>query len=391
MHPILTIIRKELTDSLRDRKTLISAVILPALAVPLLLLGITKFQKSLSEKESSRELKVAVFNMPPELEADWTARHIRLIKNLPLAVAKDSVEKETYDAALDFDPAFRASIDSLQAGAVSLYYKSTQDIVEKRISERLDAYKDGAMQERFRRLGLSQELLEPVALKKVDLASTKEQLGVMLGGFIPYFFILFCFLGCLYPAIDLTTGEKEKGTLETLLTVPVPRLQLLIGKTLTIALIGVCAAVMTVCGMLAAIRLSNEVPPEILRVIQDILSLRFIVMLFAMLIPLSLFFAGILSAISIRASTFKEAQSYATPLTFVVIVPAMIALMPGVKLTWATAPVPILNIALATKEIIAGTINTGMYAVIVASLVGFAFLALLVSVRQFSEEKNILK
>lgn len=391
MNTILTIIRKELTDSLRDRKTLISAVILPAVAIPLLLLGVTKFQKNLSAKESSRELKVAVFNMPADMEPAWTGQRIRLIRNVSLAAAKDSVEKEVYDAALDFDPGFSASIDSLKQGGLSLYYKSTQTIVEKRIDERLDQYKTGALEARFRRLGLSQDLLQPVALKKVDLASTKEQLGLLLGGIIPYFFILFCFFGCLYPSIDLTTGEKEKGTLETLLTVPAPRLQILIGKMLTVSIIGVCAAVMTICGMLVAIRLSNEVPPEILKVIQDILSLRFIVMLFAMLIPLSLFFAGILTAVAIRASTFKEAQSYTTPLTFVVIVPAVLAMTPGMKLSWATAPVPILNIALATKEIIAGTINMGMYAVIVASLVGFAFLALLISVRQFSQEKNILK
>jgi sodium transport system permease protein len=391
MNTILTIIRKELTDSLRDRKTLISAVILPALAVPLIILGVTKLQKRLTEKERGRELKIAMFNAPAAVEQAFADPKIRLIKNSSPAAARDSVSKEKYDAVLEFDPNFLSAVDSLQPGKLNLYYKSTSEMVEKRVTEKLEQYKAGVMSARFQRLGLSPDMLNPVAVNKVDMASAKEQIGVLLGGFIPYFFILFCFLGCVYPAIDLTTGEKEKGTLETLLTVPASRLHILIGKMITIAIIGVCAALMTIGGMFMAIRLSSEIPTEILQTVNDVLSLRFIVMLFAMLIPLSLFFAGLLTAIAIRASTFKEAQSYVTPLTFVVIIPAMIALMPGMKLSWQTAWIPILNIALATKEIIAGTINNLQYGVIVASLVGFAFGALLLSIRQFSSEKNILK
>jgi sodium transport system permease protein len=225
----------------------------------------------------------------------------------------------------------------------------------------------------------------------MDVASTKEQIGVLVGGFIPYIFIIFCFIGCLYPTLDIITGEKEKGTIETLLTAPAARHHILLGKVLAIALIGVCAALMTIGGMYATLRIAADMPAEILQTVTGILSAKFIMMLFAMLIPLSLFFAGLLSSIAVRAASFKEAQSYVTPLMFVVIVPAMIALMPGVKLTWATAFIPILNIALATKEIIAGTINGGMYAATVLSLVAFAAATLAISGRAFSREANILK
>lgn len=391
MNTILTILRKELMDTLRDRKTLISAVALPALAMPLLLLGISRLQKSLTDKELTKELKVAVFNAPPEMSQVLQDPKIRIISTGTLQAAKDSVAAERYDAALDFSPGFSAAVDSLQAGQLSLYYKSTNILVERRVTGKLDQYKAAVMSDRFKRLNLSEDLLEPVRITNIDMASKKEQIGVLLGGILPYIFIIFCFFGCMYPAIDLTTGEKEKGTLETLLTVPASRFQILIGKMLAIATVGVCAAFMTIGGMFVAVRLSSEIPPEILKTITDILSVRFVIMLFAMLIPLSLFFAGLLSAISIRASSFKEAQSYVTPLTFVVIVPAMIALMPGVKLSWENVWVPILNIALATKEIIAGTISTAHYAAIVLSLVAFAIITLAISIRQFSKEGNILK
>lgn len=391
MTTILTIIRKELLDTLRDKKTLISAIILPALAMPLLVLGITTLQKKLINKEKNKTLKVALINAPQQVQNLFTDPKITLISNADLNAAKDSVAKENYDAVLAFAAVTQNQNDSLGQASLDFYFKSTNEMVERRVNEKLEKYKASLLEERFQKLHLSKELLTPLKVNDQDMASTKEQIGVLVGGLIPYFFLLFCFIGCMYPAIDLLTGEKERGTIETLLTVPAGRLQILIGKMITIALIGVVAAGMTIGGMFVAVRLSSDIPAEILKTITDLLSLKFIIMLFAMLVPLSLFFAGILSAVAIRASTFKEAQSYVTPMTFVVLIPAMIALMPGVKLSWETTWIPILNIALATKEIVAGTINPLQYAVIVLSLILFAFLALMLSVRQFSKEGNILK
>lgn len=391
MKTILTVIRKELLSTLRDRRTLISAILIPALAMPLLILGITKLQMAMNEKEDAKPLKIALFNAPSALESAFDASKITVVKSASLAVAKDSVKAEDFDAALDFSPRFSSDVDSLRTGAVQFYYKSTNGAVEERVTKVLDAYKADIVSSRFQQMELDSTLLNPVAVTPVDVASTQEQIGTAIGGFIPYIFILFCFIGCLYPTLDIITGEKEKGTIETLLTAPASRMHILLGKMLAIALIGTCAALMTIAGMYATLRIAADIPVEILATVTGILNAKFIVMLFAMLIPLSLFFAGLLSSIAVRAASFKEAQSYVTPLMFVVIVPAMIALMPGVKLTWGTSLIPILNIALATKEIIAGTINGGMYAVTVLSLVVLAAASLLVSSRAFGREGNILK
>ena len=223
------------------------------------------------------------------------------------------------------------------------------------------------------------------SLQEINIASAKEQLGDIVGGFIPYIFILFCFMGCMYPALDLITGEKERGTIETLLTVPASRFKILMGKTFTIALVGIVAALMTIGGLVVGINFIDDIPNEFLSSISDLISLKFIVMLLAMLLPLSLFFAGVLSAVVVRASSFKEAQSYVTPMSFLVIIPAMIALMPGMELSWSTALIPILNVALATKEIVGGTMNMFMYSGIVFSLILFAVGAVYLSFREFSK------
>jgi len=391
MKTIFTVIKKELTDTLRDKKTLFSAILLPALAMPLILLGVTKLQQNLLDKEQNKQLKVALIGAPQNMVSQFKDTTFILVNDIALAGVKDSINNGSLDAALEFKPDFQEKVSSLQSGGLNLYYKSTNLLVEKRIREKLDSYKSIVMNNRIKQLELSSEALEPLSISKIDIASSKEQIGKMIGGFIPYLFIIFCFMGCMYPALDLITGEKERGTIETLLTVPASRFKILLGKTITIALIGISAALMTIGGMFVGLKFIDNIPPNFLNAINDILGLKFILMLFAMLIPLSVFFAGFLSAIVVRASSFKEAQSYATPLSFLVIIPAMIALMPGVELTWQTVWIPILNIALATKEIIAGTIQPAHYIVVVGSLIVLAILAVYFSLKQFSKETMVLK
>jgi sodium transport system permease protein len=148
---------------------------------------------------------------------------------------------------------------------------------------------------------------------------------------------------------------------------------------------------MTLAGLVVGVNCIQDIPQEFLSSISDLISLKFVLMLLAMLLPLSLFFAGILSAVVVRASSFKEAQSYVTPMSFLVIIPAMIALMPGMDLSWSTAWVPILNVALATKEIVGGTIDLSMYTAIVVSLILFAVASVFLSFSEFSKEGNVLK
>ena len=204
-------------------------------------------------------------------------------------------------------------------------------------------------------------------------------------------FIMFCFMGCMYPALDLITGEKERGTIETLLTVPASRFSILLGKVLTISIVGLAATVMSIVGMYFGVLFLPDLPEEISGVINSIISPKFVTMLLAMLLPLCVFFAGLITTMVVKAKSFKEAQSIVSPFTVLIILPAALALLPGIELTWGTAMVPILNIALATKEIIAETINMGHFALIVASLIILAIIGVFISYSQFSKEGMVLK
>jgi sodium transport system permease protein len=391
MNPILTVFKKELKVTLRDRKALVSSIVIPTVFMPLIILGFTKLQQHLNKGQDNRQLKIALVNAPSAIDTLFKDSKITVFKQANAAIAADSVKAERYNAALVFDEQIATKSDSAGTGTVLIYYKSTDLGLKNRIMPKLERYKAALVSARLKKLHLSDNLLSPIVLHEKDLASKKELISILVGGLLPYIFIVFCFLGCMYPTLDLITGEKEKGTIETLLTAPVPRFDILAGKILAIATVGLCAAFMTISGMFLAFRFMDGIPKELLTPINDILTPRFVVMLFGMLIPLNLFFGGILSAISIRAGSFKEAQSYVTPMAFVVMIPAMIAILPGVQLSWQTAWIPILNIALATKEIVSGKISMIQYIAIVTSLIAFALIALRFSVRQFSKEGNILK
>ena len=391
MNTIFTVLAKELKVTLRDKRTLISAIILPSLVIPLLMFGVTKLQKSLIDKASDKQLKIAMIGTPPLFSTTFNDPKFKLVLNVDVEKGRQAIQADSLDAVVEFPADFSEKIKNMQSGTVNLYYKSTNMMLYNRISEKIDSVKVGILKERVKQLNISEEAFLPIAIAKVDIASPKEQIGKMVGGFLPYIFIIFCFMGCMYPAIELITGEKEKGTMETLLTVPASRFKILIGKILAISIVGLSAALMTIIGMVVALKLLPDIPTAFLNILNDMVTPRFVIMLFAMLFPLSIFFAGFLSALVIRAKTFKEAQSLVTPMTFVIIIPALIATLPGVELGWQTSLIPVLNIALATKEIIAGTINMLQYAAVVISLVVLALLAAYVSYKQFSRETMVLQ
>jgi sodium transport system permease protein len=279
----------------------------------------------------------------------------------------------------------------MQTGHLQLYFQSTKEGVESRLSSLLDQYGAGLREERLAQLNISREVIEPVEVEKVDMATLQEKIGKYAGGFIPYIFIIFCFTGAMYPAIDLFTGEKERGTIETILTSPVRRLHILTGKMSVVVLTGIVSALLALVGLFAGLNFADTLPAQITEVTGDILQPQFLLLLLTMLIPLTIFFAGILVPISIYAKSFKEAQSIITPINILVILPGVVGILPGVELTLQTALIPVVNIALATKDIVAGTIDYGLLTAVYASLILFAVVSVAFSVRYFGKETNILR
>ncbi len=391
---VITIIKKEILDILRDKRTIITMVLVPVLVFPVIFIATSRLQSSVMEKEQERIVKIGVVNQDNNnrLENFLAAQEkIEIIRMEDENSLQELVRSDSILYGLYIPKGFSESMESFDQLTLNLYYSGTRITGKDRIDNLLNEFEGQIVNERLQEHQLTESFIEPFHTESVNVATGQEMIGKFAGGFLPYLFIIFCFTGAMYPAIDLFTGEKERRTLETLLTAPVSRLEILIGKMTVIALTGLISAVLALGGLFVGLQIAAGLPDAIMTVVMGILTFSFIAYLLLMLIPLSIFFAGMLIPLSIYAKTFKEAQSIVTPLTFVVIIPAALGLIPGIEYNVITSLIPILNITLATKEIIAGTIYIPHYLLTVVSLIGLAGISVVFCANWFGKESNILR
>jgi sodium transport system permease protein len=391
---ILIIVKKEILDTLRDRRTIITMILLPLLVFPIVFNITSRVQMSVMEKEHSRVMKVGYVNEDSEELIENYLRsqeQMELIKISDPSELLDLVRNDSILYGLHIPEGFAQSLINHEQKSLSLYFSGARLSGKDRIDNLLNQFENQIVSERLQAYQLNESFIKPFRTDSVNVATGQEMIGKLAGGFLPYLFIIFCFMGAMYPAIDLFTGEKERRTLETLLTAPVSRIEILAGKMVVIALTGLVSASLALVGLFVGLQMSVALPDMIMNVVMSILSFTFIAYLMLMLIPLSIFFAGMLIPLTIFAKSFKEAQSIVTPLTFIVIIPAAIGMMPGIEYNAITALIPIINITLATKEIIAGTIYLPHYLITVASLIGLATLSVIFCANWFGKESNILR
>lgn len=396
MKMIMTIFRKELLDSLRDRRTLVTMVVVPLLPFPLLIGISSRVTMSQIKKAQEKVLRVGVLatQTPLNFRSMLAGREdIRIIDLPTLDEGTALVQSDSLDAFIAFDPAFERVVTELRSGGVTHVFKAAErrEIETDRVRKIIDAYAATLREARFKRMNLDASIINTLNVNEQNLASPKERIAEVIGGFLPYLFIIFCYLGAIYPAIDLAAGEKERGTLETLLTAPVGRMQILLGKFGVVTLTGILSAGVSIFGLYIGIQQVREIPPELFQTIMSILELKSIVLLISLLIPLTVFFAAGLLSLSIYARSFKEAQSLISPLMIVVIVPAFLGLLPGMTLTEVTALIPILNISLATKGIIAETASPWLIAEVFVSMIALAALSLYLCSKIFGRESIVFR
>lgn len=374
---ILTIYLKDMKEVLRDRKTLIFMLLLPTLVVPVLMNVMIGFISRAEKKARTETLSFAIFGAEflPELADAFTEEKGFEKVNIPAPEAIESaISENQIKFGLVIPQAVREQFESGEQVAVQLYYNnaSVASRVKDRAGKVIQEVSKRWRSNRLAALGLDtaekrENLLSPITIEEHGTANMREVLGERLGGMLPYLFIIFCFMGAMYPAIDIGAGEKERGTLETLLLAPIRRNRVVLGKFLVIFTTGLTAALLslTSIGLMLAVK-GQEVTGPLGEVIESI-SVVDLVLIGAMLIPTAAIFASLLLSISIYAKSFKEASSYCGPLNFLVIIPALVGLLPWVELDWIRAMVPITNISLAIKELVKGTMNYHMLVAILGS------------------------
>ena len=396
MSIIVSIFKKELIDVLRDRRTLMFMVVIPILITPLLVIGSIKFQEYQNKKSEEKILKIAYINesednLIKQLLSDQKA--VNIIEGVQLDSIESYIKSDSLQGGLYLGKGFLKKIKTNSSGDVKIYYKSS-DLMsksKKRMQAALDIYKEKIIAERLKQLNVDGQILEPITITNIDMATAKETLGKAIGGFIPYVLVMFIFLGAMYPAIDLGAGEKERGSLETLLSSPATKFEITMGKLLVVSLTGIVSGLVSVLGISSSLFFIDKIPAQMQETILELINPFMISSIIILMIPIAIFFASMLLSISFYARSFKEAQSLMGPLNMVIIVPLFLSLGPGMEMDHATALMPLINVGLLTKEILAGSVELIYFIETLFSLLFCAAIGIWFSVFWFKKENTIFR
>ena len=394
---------KELTELMRDRKTLIFVILLPIFIFPVIFGVMGLVLSSTTAKAMQEQHKYVIVNgeqAPEFAEALFYHKNFKRVESA-LTAPEDliaAIRAGEFAVAVVIPEDFQAKQNAVEQSQWQLIYNQSSqlDFMSRYFNELLENYTGQLQRQSLSALGVDPvkltAILKPVSVQKVDTADKRENIGEKFGALIAYILIPLCLLGASYPAIDMGAGEKERGTLETLLICPVSRSAIVLGKFLTVLTTGLAGALITVAsfGIWGAI-IGSFAGFAVVQEAMGAIATVELLLIFLMIVPTSAIFASLLLAISIYAKTFKEAQNYMSPLSILMFVPLAAAMMPGVELTTKTAMIPVMNVALAIKELIKGTADGSMIALIFGATVALAAALIAFCVHWFQQEKVLFR
>ncbi|MCH5264451.1 MAG: ABC transporter permease [Lachnospiraceae bacterium] len=374
---LIHILKKELRELFRDRKSLGMMLIIPVL-IPFLVLGMSAMFDMQIEKSTADYSKIGfAYEMDKEEMALAEQMNIEAVTGGEEELKKKCEEGELYCYVTSEGTAYTIHHDGSEDAAYAVLM----------LNEYFNAYK-----EQLQRKYLQERKVEPSAV--LDVLSVQEELlgedNFFVTDYVQNYAFLFIIMAIVvsatYPATDTTAGEKERGTLETLLSFPIRSRDIIVGKFLCVAMssaiTGLISLLLTVISLMAA---------EKMFAVYEGMHLLYsgVTILFAILVILafSLFISGLCIAVASTKSSFKEAQSALTPFTFIAFFPGMVAFMAGLEGSPLTALVPFMNYTLIFTDIVSGKIDWLNIVLMFGSTIVYISVALAFIIRQYTSEK----
>jgi len=354
----MIIFRKEFLETLRDKRTLLSMILIPVVLYPALILIVLQVASVQQvELEGTTGNVVIVGEAPPEelVDALKKTRNTTL-SSLPLEKARNALLQGEVQAVVIPAEEFSKTLEEQRTATISVEFDESSELsslFSRRVLKQLEGYSDQILEERLASLSLERETIVPLAFEVKNSAPPARMGGYILGQILPLLLLITVVIGAFYPAVDLTAGEKERGTLQTLLSAPVHATDIVTGKFLAVCAITLLAGFANIGSVVlffghSMLLGSMDLPPEF----QLDLSMTTWALLLMTVVVMGLFFSAVLMAVAVLARSFKEAQTFLTPVYFACLIPAMIAQLPGIELTLATAWIPGMNVTLLMRNLL---------------------------------------
>ena len=341
---IWAVFRKEFRENLRDRRTLLSALVFGPVLGPMLVAGVVQFSISHAEEQSEENITIAVMHAEraPNLLAYLNARGVDSKEvDLDEAGARQAVATQTHKVILDITEDFGKRLQEGQPAPVILYSDRSRGFDRQsvdRVRMLISQYGLEIAQLRYLARGIDPISVLPLSVQEVDV-STPSSRSVLVLNMMTYLVILSMLFGGLYLAIDATAGERERGSLEMLLTSPVPREYLVYGKIFAAAAYMAISLMLTVAVFSVSM---SFVGLEQLGITAN-LGPRAAAKLIACCAPLIVFGASYLSIISGFAKSYREAQTYLGLIITIPTMPLMFAGLMGLQAKAGLMFVPFLS------------------------------------------------
>ncbi len=401
--------RKELLTSFRDRQTAIYAVVLPICLYPVLFWLMIQGALLVQGRREHTSVTVGVVTAPNVAVPEGL---IEALQNRPDEGAAESSDAPTLrrveaeilgeahgeEAVVEWwNSPTESDRDALlylggedpggEAKAL-LCFDSTQSrstLAQRRVTGRVETFAGDLRGQAAWAKGHDPDELDPVSVEARNLAPAEEMGAYVLSMLLPLLLVVMASMGAFYPAVDLTAGERERGTSETTMILPVPRLAIHQGKIIAVCLSALLATALN----LLALGLSAG---HLLKMVSmgAAIEIELPVSAFLSIAPLALLFAfsvsALLTGVAALAKSFKEGQALLGPVQMIFIVPAMAGVIPGLELSVKTAVIPVVNVVLAFRSMLRGEVLPLEYTVTVLSLLLYAVAAIAFAVRILSRE-----
>ena len=406
---IRTLVKKEMLDVFRDKKTVLMMLVIPIILYPLIFFGVMQLMTFVSSSMKEQNYRIVVETEDGDAflhklmefkqsgdASDETAAQTASDKETEMSDADET--EETYEITIlaaenisDYETALNEEeIDVYVSGQMrdgkmqyEIYYLSSEtnsSYAADLVMDVFDALKEDQTKQLLAEAGMDvNAVLEPIGYEKQDTASSEQSLGSIMGSILPFMLIVSLLMGTMYPAIDTTAGERERGTLETVLTLPVTNRQLIVSKFITVAVIGMMSVLLNLLSM-GAIALymygimdmqTDEVSFDLAKFMPAIFVCILAVFAF------SFFISAVTMCVTSFAKSYKEANNYITPLMLVVMIVGYIGFIPNLELTQTMAVMPVANICLLIKNMLVFKVDYTAIALVLLSNIAYAMIAIL--------------
>ena len=392
---------KEIKHLFRDTKTIVQTVVVPTFITPLLLGAIFWYVGSIATEETKKTYDISTYtstesNLITQLN---DSDRLNVLTEASIDEVITSVTDGVTEIGLVLDKSFLNDLESDSSAKITIYSKNIDTFSQAKslVTNIIDDFEEAERNDRLVALNLTNEYVNPIVIEEEDLTTEQESAGSIFGAILALFFVMYVMSGSTYPAVDLGAGEKERGTMETLISTNISSVDIIIGKMLSVTTSAVLTATFSMLGfaipmVVIFLFYADSVNEYLFSLLSALLNPVAFLGVFILIIPLSVFMGAFLLAISVYAKTPKEAGLLLGNVLIIFIVPCYIPLInPGLELDFVGALIPCYNLALITNNLIAGTVDWFLYGVALVSTIVYCCIAIYVTYIMFDDENVIFR